>query len=81
MHFDWSNKQVVTLFCGKRVKLFVLLRLTKENAYYLCTVHEVVTILYAMGFHSLDAILDRPGTFCLDLMCSVFLTWELVSIL
>ena len=28
-----------------------------------------------------DAILDRPGTFCLDLMCSVFLIRELVSIL
>ena len=35
--------------------------------------HEVVTVLYAILFHGLDAILDRPGTFCLDLMCSVFL--------
>ena len=40
------------------------------------TVHEVVTVLYAC-----DAILDRPGAFCLDLMCSVFLTREVVSIL
>ena len=43
------------------------LRSTKENAYYLCTVHELVTVLYAMRFHGLDAILHRPGTFCLDL--------------
>ena len=39
-----------------------LLRSTKENAYYSCTVHEVVTVLYAMRFHGLDAILDQPGT-------------------
>ena len=32
-------------------------------------------------FHSLDTILDRPSTFRLDLMFSVFLTRELVSIL
>ena len=57
------------------------LRSTKENAYYSCTVHDVVTVPYAMRIHGLDAILDRPGTFCLDLMCSVFLTRELVSIL
>ena len=50
---------------------------TKENASYLCTVHEVVTVLYVRRFDGLD----RPGTFCLDLMCSVFLTRELVSIL
>ena len=54
----------------------------KENAaHYSCTVHDAVTVPYAMRFHGLDAILDRPGTFCLDLMCSVFLTRELVSIL
>ena len=64
-----------------QLEYYVSLRSTKENAYYLCTVHEVVTVLYAMRFHGLDAILDRPGTFCLDLMCSVFLTRELVSIL
>ena len=57
------------------------MRSTKEDAYHLCTVHEVVTVLHGMRFHGLDAILDRPGTFCLDLMCSVFLTRELVSIL
>ena len=34
-----------------------------------------------MRFNGSDAILDRPGTFCVDLMCSVFLTRELVSIL
>ena len=45
---------------------------TKENASYLCTVHEVVIVLYARRFHDLDTILDWPGTFCLDLMCSVF---------
>ena len=56
-------------------------RSTKENAYYLCTVHEVVTVQYAMRLHGLDATLDRTGRFCLDLMCSVFLTLELVSIL
>ena len=44
------------------------LRSTKENTYYLCIVHEVETVLYSMRFHGLDAILDRPGTFCLDLM-------------
>ena len=27
--------------------------------YYLCTIHEVVTVLYAMRFHGLDALL--PG--------------------
>ena len=57
------------------------MRSTKEDAYHLCTVHEVVTVLHGMRFHGLDAILDRPGTFCLDLMCSVFLTRELVSVL
>ena len=46
----------------------------------MCTVHEVVTVQYAMRLHGLDAILDRPGTFCLDLMRSVFLTREMVSI-
>ena len=46
---------------------------TKENTYYSCTAHEVVTVLYAMQFHGLDAILDWPDTLCLDLMCSVFL--------
>ena len=56
------------------------LRSTKENAYYSCTVHDVYSS-YTMRFHGLDAILDRPGTFCLDLMCSVFLARELVSIL
>ena len=86
---------------------YVLLRSTKENAYYLCTVHEVVTVLYGMRFHGLDRFGRhlgpawptsspglfpffkgkalgtrlRPGTFCLDLMCSVFLTRKLVSIL
>ena len=30
----------------------------KENTYFLCTVHEVVTVLYVMRFHGLDAILD-----------------------
>ena len=53
------------------------LRSTKENTYYSCTVHYVVTVLYAMRFHGLDAILDRPGTFCLDLMCSVPGSWYL----
>ena len=43
-------------------------------------VHDVVTVPNAMRFHGLDAVLDRPGTFCLDLMCSVFLARELVSI-
>ena len=62
-------------------KFFSFLRSTKENAYYLCTVHEAVTVLYVMRFNGMDAIFDRPGTFCLDLMCSVFLTRELVSIL
>ena len=47
----------------------------------MCTVHEVVTVQYAMRFHGLDATLDRTGRFCLDLMCSVFLTLELVPIL
>ena len=56
-------------------------RSTKENAYYSCTVHELVTVLYAMRFNGLDAILDRPGTLCLDLACSLFLARELVSIL
>ena len=56
------------------------MRSTKENAYYLCTVHGAVTVLYVMRFNGMDAIFDRPGTFCLDLMCSVFLTRELVSI-
>ena len=45
------------------------------------TVHELVTVLYALRFHGLDAILYRPGTLYLDLMSSVFLTRELVSIL
>ena len=35
-----------------------LLRSTKENTYYSCTVHDVVTVPYAMRFHGLDAILD-----------------------
>jgi len=36
---------------------------------FLRTVHEVVrTVLYEMRFHGLDAVLDRPGTFVLDLM-------------
>ena len=43
--------------------------------------HTWSSILYAVQFNGLDAILDRPGTFCLDLMCLVFLTRELVSIL
>ena len=55
--------------------------IAKENASYSFTVHEVVTVLYATRFQGLDAILDRPGTLCLDLMCSVFLARELVSIL
>ena len=59
---------------------YTLLRSTKENAYYSWTVHDVVTVPYAMRFHSLDAILDRPGTFRLDLMCSIFLARELVFI-
>ena len=57
------------------------LRSTKENAYYSCTVHDVVTVPYVMRFQGLDAVLDRPGTFCPDLMCSVFLAWEMVTIL
>ena len=65
----------------KTQQVNVYLRSTKENAYYSCTVHNVVTVPNAMRFHVLEAILDRPGTFCLDLMCSVFLTRELVSIL
>ena len=60
---------------------YAYLRSTKENAYYLCTVHEVVTVLYGMRFRDLDAILDGPGTFRLDLMCSAYRTRELVSIL
>ena len=59
---------------------YTLLRSTKENAYYSWTVHDVVTVPYAMRFHSLDAILDQPGTFRLDLMCSIFLARELVFI-
>ena len=47
----------------------------------MCTVHDLVTVQYAMRFHGLDTTLDRTGRFCLDLMCSVFLTLELVSIL
>ena len=40
------------------------------------------SVLDAMRFHGLGAILDwLAGTFCLDLMCSVFLARELVSIL
>ena len=35
-----------------------LLRSTKENTYYSCTVRDVVTVPYAMRFHGLDAILD-----------------------
>ena len=62
------------------LKRGLLLGSTKENAYYSFTVHDVVTVPYAVRFHGLDAILDRP-TFCLDLMCSVFLSRELVSIL
>ena len=37
--------------CYLQVKLkdvFSFLRSTKEKAYYLCTVHEAVTVLYAM---------------------------------
>ena len=49
-----------------------LLRSTKENAYHSCTVQDLVTVSYAMRFHGLDAILDWPGTFYLDLMCSIF---------
>ena len=59
---------------------YTLLRSTKENAYYSWAVHDEVTVPYAMRFHSLDAISDGPGTFCLDLMCSVFLARELVFI-
>ena len=37
----------------------------KENAaHYSCTVHDAVTVPYAMRFHGLDAILDRSGTLC-----------------
>ena len=40
------------------------------------------SVLNAMRFHVLGAILDwLAGTFPLDLMCSVFLARELVSIL
>jgi len=67
---------VIPLLSASKIKR----SFSKENAYYLCTVHEAVTVLYAMRFNGLDAILDRPGTFCLDLMCSVFLIRELVSI-
>ena len=49
-----------------------LLRSAKENAYHSCTVQDVETVSYATRFHGLDAILDRPGTFYLDLMCSIF---------
>ena len=46
---------------------------------FLRTVHKVVTVLYAITVWTLPvfkpvlAILERPGTFCLDLMSSVFL--------
>ena len=36
------------------------------------TVHELVTVLYALRFHGLDAILYRPGTLYLDLICLQF---------
>ena len=57
---------------------------TKENAYYLSlfayrTRGSNRSICQAIN--SLDAILDWPATFCLNLMFSVFLTRELVSIL
>ena len=48
-------------------------RRTQTIWVFLRTVHEVVTVVYARRFHDLDAILDRPGTFCLDLMFSIFL--------
>ena len=51
-----------------------LLCSTKENAYYSCTVHVLVAVPYAID---LDAILDRPSTFCLDLVSLVFLAREL----
>ena len=59
------------------------LRSTKENAYYSSPARDPAgSALDAMRFHGLGAILDwLAGTFCLDLMCSVFLALELVSIL
>ena len=47
---------------------------TNSNGFFLklFTVHEVVSVLCALRCHGLDAILDRPGTLCLNLMCSVF---------
>ena len=55
-----------------------LLRLTKENAHYSAG-DPAGNVLQ---FHSVGAILDwLPGKFSLNLMCSVFLTRELVSIL
>ena len=60
-----------------------LLRSTKENAYYSSSARDPMgSVLNAMRFHVLGAILDwLAGTFPLDLMCSVFLARELVSIL
>ena len=51
--------------------LIIAFRRRTEIASYLCTVHEVVTVLYARRFHGLDAILDRPGTFA-SILCVQF---------
>ena len=55
----------------------------REHTYYWSPVGDPVgSVLDAMRFHGLVAIWDwLAGTFCLDLMCSVFLAGELVSIL
>ena len=82
VHFDWLYMlQVKIIF---RLKCFSLdcfsislLRLTKENAHYSAG-DPAGNVLQ---FHSVGAILDwLPGKFSLNLMCSVFLTRELVSI-
>ena len=37
--------------------------LDEGEPYYVCTIHETVTVLYAMPFHGLDAILPGPAHF------------------
>ena len=72
------------LYCDMMMCILIKCISTKENAYYLNLFAyrtEVVTVLYARQLNSLDAILDRPATFCLNLMFLVFLTRELLSIL
>ena len=61
------------LYCDMMMCILIKCISTKENTYYLNLFAyrtEVVTVLYARQFNSLDAILDRPATFCLNLIFS-----------